>query len=155
MLENKLRFWDGWLLAVAVLLTVFGLAVAFLGQTALFAAYDRALAAAFWGGAAIPSDVAHYKAFVYGPLGGVIAGRWLLVAFVAALPFRRREAWAWWAVLASVGLWFAVDSFVSWRTGAIFNVAFNCMPALATLLPLYFTRREFRSSAAGRRALSD
>ncbi|MFP6654062.1 MAG: hypothetical protein VCB25_00440 [Myxococcota bacterium] len=39
------------------------------------------------------------RAFLMGPLGATIAGSYLLQAFVVAIPFRVRQAWAWHAVL--------------------------------------------------------
>ncbi|MGI9173964.1 MAG: hypothetical protein ACR2GR_01415 [Rhodothermales bacterium] len=72
----------------------------------------------------------------------------MLQAFIAAIPFRRGERWAWQAVLRGTLVWFVVDSAVSLWHGATFNVYLvNLVPVLVFGLPLgatwpAFFRRE-------------
>jgi cytochrome c oxidase assembly factor CtaG len=87
-----------------------------------------------------------------------IAGSYLLQAFVAAVPFARRERWAWWATLGSLALWFVVDSSLSLAHGAAFNVLLiNLMPLVVFVPPLVATRRAFfeRAGAAPGVAVDD
>ena len=82
-----------------------------------------------------------------GLLGGTMAGSYLLQAFIAAIPFARREPWAWWASLGGVLLWFLVDSSLSVAHGAAFNVwMINLMPLVVFVVPLAATRSAFASS---------
>ena len=76
-----------------------------------------------------------------GPLGGTIAGSYLMQAFVVAIPFKRRERWAWHAIAWSTLLWFALDSLVSAFHGAYFNIyLINLMPLVIFGIPLFATR---------------
>ncbi|MEL6615822.1 MAG: hypothetical protein AAFQ43_08795, partial [Bacteroidota bacterium] len=98
-------------------------------------------------------EAAAFRAFVMGPLGGTIAGSYALQAFIAAVPFARRERWAWWATLVGMLVWFVTDSTLSISHGAAFNVLqINLMPLLVFGPPLAATRRAFfEPSASGAR----
>ena len=108
------------------------------------------MARTFYGGAE-PPEAALFRAFIFGPLGGTIAGSYLLQTAIAAIPFARRERWAWWATLGGLALWFAVDSSLSLTHGAAFNVLLiNTAPIALFAPPLVATRRAFfPGSAAG------
>ena len=129
-------FWQRWLFVASVAFAIFGLLVAFLPFGLPFALRNEAIAATFFGGS-WTSEAAAYHAFSAGPLGGTIAGFYVLQAFIAAIPFRRRERWAWQAVLWGTLVWFTVDSAVSLWHGAAFNVYMvNLVPVLIFGLPL-------------------
>jgi hypothetical protein len=99
----------------------FGVVVAVFPFAPLFAMRNAAIAEVFFGGRWTVEGLA-YHAFSSGPLGGTIAGFYVLQAFIAAIPFKRMERWAWHAILWGTVLWFVVDSAVSIRHGAAFNV---------------------------------
>jgi uncharacterized membrane protein len=81
------------------------------------------------------------RGFLMGPLGGTIAGSYLIQTFIVAVPFQRREAWAWHAILWPMLLWFCVDSAVSALHGAYFNIVqINLMPLVVFGIPLIATR---------------
>ena len=60
----------------------------------------------------------------------------IALVFVVAVPFARRERWAFWCVLVSAAAWFPIDTFVSWRHGVTVNVVFNLGALAMLLLPL-------------------
>lgn len=141
--ERAFRFWQRWLLGVSVFFCAFGVVVAVFPDAPFLAPWNGAVARAFYAGAE-PEGAAAFRAFVLGPLGATIAGSYLLQAFVAAVPFARRERWAWWATAGALALWFVVDSSLSLWHGAAFNVALiNLAPLVAFVPPLVTTRRAF------------
>ena len=76
-------------------------------------------------------------------LGAATAGWGMCIACIAGVPFKRQEKWAWNCLALAVSLWFVIDTFLSWRFGALFNMAFNVLIFLAALVPLLFTREYF------------
>jgi len=83
--------------------------------------------------------------FFSGMLGGTILGYYVMATLVAAIPFRRRERWAWWALAAGLVAWFVTDSVMSLVHGAAFNVQLvNCTTLVAHGVPLALTARSFR-----------
>ena len=59
-----------------------------------------------------------YQDFIYGLIGAMTVGWGLLLFFVAWKPFGNREAWAWWAIVISVDVWFVIDTWVALSFGA-------------------------------------
>lgn len=142
--SKSFGFWHKWLLAVSVLNVVIGLVIAVLPDSALFALHASATADVFFDGD-MPAQAAELRAFLFGPLGGTIAGYFLMQTFVVWGPFRRREPWAWHAILWAMLLWFVVDSAMSTLHGAFFNVwMINLSTLVLVGLPLLMTRRAFR-----------
>lgn len=87
--------------------------------------------------------------FMRGPLGGTMAGSYLMQAAIVAIPLRRGERWAWWAVAGAVLLWFIVDSSVSAMHGAWFNVVrINLVALTVTFAGLLGTRSMLRDRPA-------
>lgn len=143
MNEHAFRFWQRWLLYASAFFCGFGLAVALFPNAFFLAPWTTAVAEAFYSGSE-PAEGAAFRAFVLAPLGATIAGSYLLQAFVAAVPFARRERWAWWATLGALALWFVVDSSLSLVHGAAFNVwMINLVPLAVFVPPLVATRPAF------------
>lgn len=133
-------FWQRWLFLASVAFALFGLLAAWFPFAPFFAPRNDAIARVFFDGAWTPRVIA-FHAFSAGPLGGTIAGFYVLQAFIAAVPFRRREPWAWQATLAGMLVWFVIDSAVSIAHGAAFNVYLvNLVPLVLFGVPLAMTR---------------
>lgn len=82
--------------------------------------------------------------FLSGMLGGTILGYYVIATLVAAIPFRRRERWAWWALASGLVAWFVTDSAMSLVHRAAFNVLMvNCTALLAHGVPLALTAPYF------------
>lgn len=144
-------FWDRWLLLASGAMVLVGLLLAFFPDGPLWAYHTEALAGALFGGV-LPEEAAVVRRFLMGPLGGTIAGYFVLQAFIVLGPFRRREPWAWWAITGALVLWFVVDSSMSLLHGAAFNVWMVNVGTLVLVgLPLALTAPAFlgRGSAAG------
>lgn len=143
MEDRAFRFWQRWLLYASAFFCAFGVVVALFPDASFLAPWRAAVARTFYGGVE-PEQAAAFRAFIFGPLGGTMAGSFLLQTFVVAVPFARRERWAWWAVGGALTLWFVVDSSLSVAHGAAFNVLLvNLAPVVVFAPPLAATRRAF------------
>lgn len=145
MSESHFTFWYRWLLAVSVFSIVVGMVIALLPGSFLFSAHTDAIAGRFFDGA-IPPEAMRFRSFLFGIIGGTIAGYFLLQTLIVWFPFYRKERWAWHAIFWTILLWFITDSTLSLLHGAFFNVWMINIPALlATMIPLLFTHRYFRT----------
>ena len=114
-----------------------GLAIALGGDGPLFAPWRSALAAAHFGETSVPNAARALVRWFLGPIGGTTFGHFLLLVWLVryAGTVGRRAAYGW--ALASILIWFVIDSGWSLAAGAAFNVALVNAPALlATGLPL-------------------
>jgi hypothetical protein len=141
---NSFTFWQKWLYVVGLVLVLFGLALAFFNQTAVFDfLFNHQIDPVFWGGQPIGSDAALFQRWAYGVLGATVAGWGIFLAFIAQYPFRRKERWAWTCVAVGLGSWYLVDTGLSLRAGVWFNALFNGALLILACLPLAFTWKEF------------
>jgi hypothetical protein len=111
--------------------------------TSLFDIFRTQIDPVFWGAGESTGGTALFQQWIYGVLGATMAGWGVCVAFIAAVPFKRREKWAWNCLALAVSLWFVIDTFLSWRFGALFNMVFNVLIFLAALVPLLLSRKFF------------
>jgi hypothetical protein len=143
--DRALQFWTVWLLVAHACFSFVGLLVAFAGNSFFFLLHNQATRSVFFSGAELPPEVLPYKQFLYGIIGGTIAGFHALSLFVVQYGFRAGNRWAWNALAASLLIWFAIDSGLSMAHGAAFNVYLINLPALAGGgIPLLFSWRFFR-----------
>lgn len=128
-------FWYRWLLA------------ALAPDSFIFDFYNRQLTARFWGSTEVPENVREVRLFLFGPLGGTIAGKYVLLFYAVRFGFKRRERWAWWAILISHLAWFVIDSSVSFYHRAYFNfniLLINITPVIVYGIPLLLTWKYFQ-----------
>ena len=118
--------WDRWLVTVLVAVLAYAGLLVVHGSLAdaLFSRLGFGMA-----GTGIDSAAGRrHVLLIYGVLGATMIGWSLLLLAVVTGPLRRREPWAWRAVIGSVGGWFLLDSGFSLAIGspahAIFNVVF-------------------------------
>jgi hypothetical protein len=128
-----------------LLFALFGIVFAVYGNNPFFLPYNKALAHIFWSSENIPIDVEPFKAFIWGPLGSTIACCYILLAFIAWFPFRRKELWARNAIIMAFGVWVVLDSTVCINYGVFFQVyIINAFSILIKGLPIIFTWKEFK-----------
>ncbi len=140
-------FWHRWLLLASIFLAAFGIFVACFPDSPLLSLWNAAVARRFFDGA-VPEQAQALKSFLFGPLGATIAGFYVLQTFIVWNAFRRKEKWAWRAIVAGTLLWFVVDSSRSLYHEAFFNVWMINLPALALSgIPLTMTFRYFYGAA--------
>ena len=94
----------------------------------------------------LPAGDIAFQNWLYGVLGAVMAGWCVTVAFITYFPFRAGERWAWQALCIAVGVWFVLDTGISWLHGVTVNVVFNTGLLIAFGVPLVASRRFFTSS---------
>jgi hypothetical protein len=141
---ERFDFWHKWMLAISVVVIVFGLMLAFLYDTVLFKAMDEQISRAFWDNHDDITPAMHdYQRWVLGLSGAVMAGWGVQLFFTLRYPFKHREAWAWNGTAAALLTWFVVDETFSLYYGVYFNALFNLGLLLAIGLPLIFTRKFF------------
>lgn len=139
------RIWRYWLLAVSVFIIAFGIIMALLNSTIVFAFFNSQINPAFWGVDLVPFSAQAFQAWVYGAWGATVMGWGITMLFIAYFPFGQRERWAWYCTLISVLLWYLLDTGISWWFGVFINVLLNTTILLMVLIPLIFTWREMKT----------
>ncbi len=132
--------WCRWLWIASLVLIVFGIAMALLNQTIVFATLNRSIDPVFWP-AQVPGGVSAFQGWVYGAWGATVIGWGVMVAALARYAFPRREAWAWWAMAAGLGVWYVIDTAVSAMHGVWVNVVLNTVLIIMFAIPLAATCR--------------
>ena len=118
-----------------------GLALAALGDTALFGAWRAAVGAELFGARGVPADLGPFVRTTDAILGGSIVGKWLASFFLVRHGLREGRRWAWHALLAGHATWFLLDSGLSLAVGAVSNVVMiNVLPGLGFLGLLMWAR---------------
>jgi hypothetical protein len=136
------EFFRLWLILIGAGLAVGGVLLSLLGGTRIFAGMNRLIDPAFWDG--LPDAPARrFQAWIYGVMGAIMAGWGLTVAILVSQVWNTRQAWVWWSVAASVGLWFVLDTGQSLRYRVFANAAINTALLVALAIPLAFTFGDF------------
>ena len=136
-----------WLLLMMGFSLVVGILLLVAGATPLFAKYNQSAADAFYGGAALEGAALAHHQWLLGVSGAGTMGWAVTLLFVIAIPFERKELWAWRCVIVSVGLWVAVDVAASVYWGVTGEVAFVASAGIGLLVPALITRPHFAQSA--------
>jgi hypothetical protein len=90
--------------------------------------------------AGFSADAVDYYRVIYGVLGAVMIGWFLLVLWVVRGPLASGVAGAWGALVLSVGGWFAIDSIFSLASGFSENAVLNLLFLAAFAPGLWLTR---------------
>jgi len=138
------RFWRYWLLVISLFIVTFGIIMAFLNSTIVFAFFNMQINPIFWGPNPIPLPAQAFQAWVYGAWGATVMGWGLTTLFIAWFPFKQHARWAWYCVLVSVSLWFLLDTGISLWFGVIINALLNTTIFVLVLIPLIFTWKEMK-----------
>lgn len=146
-MDTKFLFWQRWLVCLSVVITLFGLWMAFFSRTDLFAVVNNHYNAVFWGTANAPSNVVAFQEWMYGAWGGTVAGWGVFLVFISMHPFRNLERWSWYCMAGGLSLWFVVDTYFSAAFRVYPNVALNILLFMAAMIPLVFTVRYFFSKS--------
>jgi hypothetical protein len=148
-----LVFWKRWLIAVSLLLIALGLGMVLLGFAPQKPSDDPVIEA-FFGGNLPAGGTTAFFGWAFAVWGSTIVGWGLTLLFIARYPFARAERWAWWAIVASVALWYPIDTFASLAFGIPFNAALNTGFLVAVGVPLVATWRQFHR-ARGVKAITN
>lgn len=120
-IERSRLFWFRWLLGSSAFFVLFGIVSAVAGGVPPSSVWGGWIAAHFFAGP-MPDEARTIFDFMRGPLGGTMAGHYVLQTALVAIPVRRGERWASVAIVVATVVWFCVDSGVSISHGAWFNV---------------------------------
>lgn len=143
-MTSNFHFWQKWLYYSSLFFVFVGILVALFNESIFFELWNRGAAQLFGTNGTLSSDVLSFKEFILGPLGGTISGNYMLLAFVAKYPFKRKEKWAWQAATASLLIWFLIDTSISFYHSAYFNILLiNIFTLVVQGLPLIFTWKDF------------
>lgn len=129
------------LLAVVVAVSVYAVALVVAGLFLGDQMFDRMGFGPDDGGIA-DHQQREYVRLVFGILGAVIVGWMITIGAIVIGPLRRREAWAWRAIVAAVGGWFVLDTGLSLLLGFVGHALFNVAFAVALAVPLFAISRE-------------
>ena len=139
-------FWSRWLVAVSFISMVLGVVLALAPgvthSTMGVFVYDTIAGEGAFA-ALTESDLA-VQNMLYGILGAVMVSWMIVIGWLAYIPFRRGERWAWLAIGVSVFASFVIDSTVSATNGMPMNVLFNIGFLILFGIPLLATYRQFR-----------
>ena len=137
------RFWSNWLVAVGIMSILLGAGLAAFYPAGIMAPVREAIQLVFWPDGDAPRAATELGWWLHGIVGSLMMAWGLMVALVAAIPYRREETWAWWALMGSSTLWFCVDSLMSLYLGVGFNVALNAGLFIFIVVPLILPCRRF------------
>jgi hypothetical protein len=146
---SRFDFWHRWLWWVSLGLVAFGVGMAVLNRTFVFAPINRPIDAGFWNAGVLPNGVSAFQAWIYGAWGATVAGWGLTAALLVRHAFARHTAWAWWALVSGVGLWYVLDTAFSAAYGVWPNVLLNTVLLVLFALPLTATRWDCLAPPAG------
>lgn len=141
------RFRIRWLGVASLGLVLFGLTMALLNRTPVFDVFNRSIDPRFWPAGA-PPGVSGFQAWVYGAWGATVAGWGITAAFVVRYALPRREPWAWWALVAGIGVWYVIDTAISALSGVWINVALNSVLLIVFGVPLAAGARHWLGGGA-------
>jgi hypothetical protein len=140
---KNFRFWQRWLSLISWIVLIFGVGMALLNRTPLFALFDSQVNPAFWDYNPLPVGVDDFQGWIYGIFGATMAGWGVFLVYMARYPFQMRERWAWNCILQGLLLWYLLDTGISVYFGVVFNAILNTIILILLLLPLFITRKEF------------
>src|SRR5664279_4295821 len=144
-MKNKFIFWQQWLVWSSLLFATFGIIFAIYGNNPLYAPYNKELLNIFGFAKNMASEADEFRAFIWGPLGGTIACCYILLAFIAWGPFRRKESWARNAIIVAFGIWIILDSAACIYYKVYFQLyIINAFSLLMKSLPIIFTWKYFK-----------
>ena len=115
---------------------VLGHLVAFGLGGPMFAWHQERVAEALWGAAQYDASTIAYRSWIAALLGGTMVSYAWAMLFIAAVPLRKRERWAAWAIAIATLNWFVIDTTLSAVHGVWINVAFNASALGMTAIPL-------------------
>lgn len=143
-MKNTFIFWQKWLYYSSIFFVFVGFFVAVFNQSIFFELWNQGAIRLFGSNGTLGVDVLAFKSFILGPLGGTIAGSYVLLAFIAKYPFKNKEKWAWQAASVSLLVWFVIDTSLCIYHSAYFNILLiNVFTLVVQGLPLIFTRKHF------------
>ena len=136
-----MTFWWRWLIAAAIIVLGFGLALVLLAGP-MQRAFETLYFAPHAGSTLDPAAAA-YTTFLQAILGSVMIGWAVLLLYVIYVPFRRLETSAWNMIAVSLIVWFVPDTAFSLLSGFWQNAILNTVLLVVFAIPLAATYGRF------------
>lgn len=140
MTHHAEKFWFGWLKIAAVCCTFFGIFMVFFNQTPAFNFLNKHINRIFYSGHTSIHEFLPFQGWLLSVLGATMTGWGISILFLIYYPLQKKEPWAWNAIMISMIVWFSLDTFMSAKYGALFNVVINIIFMLQFVAPLLFIR---------------
>lgn len=142
---SNFLFWQKWLFYTSLIFAIAGLVMTFPNPNPFLEGYKYLLAHNLFSGKGLSDEADQTIQFIRGPYGSTICCAYILLAYVAAVPFKKREKWSRDAIVAAFGLWFVIDSVYCILNEMYFQVlVFNTISLLQKALPILFTWQDFK-----------
>jgi hypothetical protein len=135
-----------WLMAVVGLSFLMALTLILQPATSLYAEYNATYARAFWGQATLPPEALRQHQFTMGVVGAGVIGWIVSLAWILAVPFRRRERWAFWSCVSAIGIWVLLDVAICLWFAVWGDLVFVSAAAAGFAVPLVLSARFFRDA---------
>ncbi len=143
MSDKNFAFWVNYLKIISLFFVFMGVLWAVVSSFDPFGIYDQVFADTFWQAEALPKDAQIATQFLLGPFGATSAGYFILQYFIAKHAFAEKQLWGYQAIVGAFLFWFILDSSMCLYHGGYFNILMANVPALFTMLPIFFTRKYF------------
>jgi hypothetical protein len=141
---KNFKFWYYWLVVASCLIILFGLSMVLFSNSFLLSPFNKLVQNLFpINGNSV--ELNRLLIWLYAVLGATMIGWGICILYVLQNAFVRKERWAWFAITVGLLAWFIPDTFMSYFSGAIFNVILNFLLLLTFLLPLVFTFSDFNT----------
>jgi hypothetical protein len=131
---------ESWLTFVAIAHVVLGLAVPFIAYSGAFDAYAAQVAAAFWGGGAVPPEAQAYQRWMVALFGPTVASWGVLMFFVVREGARTQAQWPWNALLIAILVWAPADIVISLMHEFWPHVVIDAIAIVGIALPALLLR---------------
>ena len=138
VLKNDFSFWWYWLVAVVAGVILFGLALV-LAPSFVEILFNWMLFSVSKANTSFNVLTVTYLRFVYQVLGAVMVGWGVSLLCILGSSFRRGERQGWYALTASIVIWFGLDSGSSILSGFGENAILNCVFFILFAIPLAAT----------------
>lgn len=144
--SGKFLFWQLWLFYTSLLFAAASLSITFLKP--IHAKYEQLLERQMFNNEELHQDSERIISFMRGPYGSTIACTYILLAYIAAFPFRRRERWARNSIIIAFGVWVLIDTLFCVAYRMYFQaIVLNGLSLIQKALPIIFTWKHFKNAA--------
>jgi len=139
-MEGRVLFWWRWLVVVTIGIVGFGLSLVVAPDLAR-RGFGLLVYSSSDGIDKLGARAVEYIDLAHGVLGAVMVGWGVVLLFALFGPFRHGSRDGWRALVASLAIWFVVDTTISLWTGFWQNAVLNAVIAVLYAVPLAATYR--------------
>ena len=141
---KRFNFWQKWLFILGILTCLGGIFFAF----SSFANFELAgINSVFWPDTVISPEVRAFQGWIYGVCFTLTVVFGLFIVFIANNAFKKKEPWAWNCLATCILVWFVIETFFSVYYGVYSIVGNSVFQLVVLMLPLIFTRKDFKANS--------